>query len=75
MSDSSSIALWKRIRRTFRCCTAAGTGTARSEIRFIGMVSNQLRTSLVTIATNTELLERFLISGAMSAGITRSAYQ
>lgn len=28
--------------------------------RFIGMVSNQLRTSLVTIATNTELLERFL---------------
>lgn len=28
--------------------------------RFIGMVSNQLRTSLVTIATNTELLERFI---------------
>lgn len=28
--------------------------------RFIGMVSNQLRTSLVTIATNTELLERFV---------------
>ncbi len=28
--------------------------------RFIVMVSNQLRTSLVTIATNTELLERFL---------------
>ncbi|MCK9409474.1 MAG: ATP-binding protein [Bacteriovoracaceae bacterium] len=28
--------------------------------RFIGMVSNQLRTSLVTIATNTELLERFM---------------
>lgn len=28
--------------------------------RFIAMVSNQLRTSLVTIATNTELLERFL---------------
>lgn len=27
--------------------------------RFIGMVSNQLRTSLVTIASNTELLERF----------------
>jgi len=28
--------------------------------RFIGMVSNQLRTSLVTVATNTELLERFM---------------
>jgi PAS domain S-box-containing protein len=28
--------------------------------RFIGMVSNQLRTSLVTMATNTELLERFI---------------
>jgi PAS domain S-box-containing protein len=28
--------------------------------RFIGMVSNQLRTSLVTVATNTELLERFI---------------
>lgn len=28
--------------------------------RFIAMVSNQLRTSLVTIATNTELLERFM---------------
>ncbi len=28
--------------------------------RFIGMVSNQLRTSLVTIATNAELLERFV---------------
>lgn len=28
--------------------------------RFIGMVSHQLRTSLVTVATNTELLERFL---------------
>ncbi len=28
--------------------------------RFIGMVSNQLRTSLVTIASNTELLERFI---------------
>lgn len=28
--------------------------------RFIAMVTNQLRTSLVTVATNTELLERFL---------------
>ncbi len=28
--------------------------------RFIGMVSNQLRTSLVTMATNTELMERFI---------------
>lgn len=28
--------------------------------RFIGMVSNQLRTALVTIAANTELLERFV---------------
>jgi PAS domain S-box-containing protein len=28
--------------------------------RFITMVTNQLRTSLVTVATNTELLERFL---------------
>lgn len=28
--------------------------------RFIGMVSHQLRTSLVTMASNTELLERFI---------------
>lgn len=28
--------------------------------RFISMVTNQLRTALVTVATNTELLERFL---------------
>jgi PAS domain S-box-containing protein len=28
--------------------------------RFIAMVTNQLRTSLVTVATNTELLERFM---------------
>ncbi|MEW5800287.1 MAG: ATP-binding protein [Bacteroidota bacterium] len=29
--------------------------------RFISMVTNQLRTSLVTVATNAELLERFLL--------------